>query len=122
MNRKVTIWHLPRCSTSRSVLQALTDSGYETTVRNYLEKPPSEEKILSWITAGTVTIETLFRKKEPVAKELGISSESLSAEQLAALIQTHPVLMERPVLESDRGVWVARPRELFEQKIRKGEI
>jgi len=122
MNRKVTIWHLPRCSTSRSVLQVLTDSGYEITIRNYLEKPPSEEKILSWIASGTVTTGTLFRKKEPLAKELGISPERLSADQLASVIQAHPVLMERPVLESDRGVWVARPRELFEQKIRKGEI
>lgn len=113
MNRKVTIWHNSKCSTSRKILDALKTSGYEITVIDYLKTPPSPEKINHWIASGSVSVKSLLRKKESLVRDLGLDINPPLPEELAKLIQKHPVLMERPVLETETSAFVARPSDEF---------
>lgn len=122
MNTKVTIWHNGKCSTSRKILEALVSAGYEPEVINYLTTPPSAEKLKLWLSSGLVTVKTLLRKKEPLCKELGLDQTPPSPEELVQLIITHPVLMERPVIETGTTVFVARPADEYITRITQKKI
>lgn len=122
MNGKVTIWHNNKCSTSRKILEALKNSGYEIKVIDYLKTPPSPEKIRHWLASGGVSVKTLLRKKESLYKELSLDGNSLSSEELTNLIQKYPVLMERPVIETESSVFVARPADEFITRINERKI
>lgn len=122
MNTKVTIWHNGRCSTSRKILEALVSSDYEPTVINYLLTPPTAEKLKNWLESGGVSVNSLLRKKEPLYKELGLDKSQPSPQELVKLIIKYPVLMERPVIETDSEVFVARPADEFIARITQKKI
>lgn len=109
-----TIWHNPKCSTSRKVLARLRESGIEPTVVEYLKAPPSRAKLKALIAAAGIAARGLLRRKEPAYRELGLDDASLGDEALIDAMLEQPILIERPIVETERGVRLCRPPEAVE--------
>jgi arsenate reductase (glutaredoxin) len=113
MNRyvKATIFHNPRCGTSRKTLEILEASGCEIEVREYLKHPPSRDELKSlYERAGMAPIEGL-RAKEPLAAELGLTAGVDNDESILDAMTEHPILIERPLVETEIGVRLCRPQD-----------
>ena len=109
---EVTIYHNPKCSKSRSALKILQEAGIECTVREYLKEPPSlqELSVLQRGFAGDLV--DLVRSKE--AKELGLSlTDERSEDEWLQLLVENPKLLQRPLVQIEDEVLVARPPELL---------
>lgn len=108
-----TIYHNPRCSTSRKTLQLLRDNGIEPTIVKYLETPPTREELARLIEQAGLTPRQAIRSKEAVYKELGLADADDDA--LLDAMASHPILIERPLVVTGRGVRLARPVENVEE-------
>lgn len=107
---KATIWHNPRCGTSRKTLAILEETpGLDVEVVEYLKTPPSREKLATLFARADMSPRAGLRAKEPLAGELGLAQAS-DAEILDAMV-AHPILIERPLVETDKGVRLCRPQE-----------
>lgn len=107
---KATIWHNPACGTSRKTLTILQESpGVEVTVIEYLTAPPSAAKLAQLYRDAGLTPQQGLRLRGTDAEERGLSLAS-DAEVLAAM-QAEPRLIERPLVETDKGVRLCRPQE-----------
>ena len=106
---KATIFHNPQCGTSRKTLEILRDSGAELTVREYLKDPPSRAELKSLYERAGITPREGLRAKEGLASELGL----LDADDDAILdaMAEHPILINRPLVETDKGVRLCRPQD-----------
>lgn len=105
------IYHNPNCGTSRKVLGMLRDAGLEPRVVEYLKTPPSRAELQCLLQRMGITPRQLLRRKGTPFEELGLDDPSLSDEALIAAILDHPILMERPVVVTPRGVRLCRPAE-----------
>ncbi|RYD55134.1 MAG: arsenate reductase (glutaredoxin) [Sphingomonadales bacterium] len=104
---KATIWHNPRCSKSRETLAILQDAGAEVEIVEYLKTPPTAEELARlYDRAGLTPVEGL-RKSEPGAKELRDADDATILAAMAA----DPILIERPLVETEMGVRLGRPPE-----------
>ncbi len=108
----VTIYHNPGCSTSRTVLGMIKERGIEPEIIEYLKHPPSRTQLVQLIKAMDVAARAVLRAKGDVYAELGLADTSLSDDVLIDAMITHPVLIERPVVVSEKGVRLCRPKEL----------
>jgi len=106
-----TIYHNPRCSTSRNALALLREAGIEPKIVEYLKDPPSRTKLKQLAKAAGAGVRGVMRKKEALYAELGLDDPKLSEEKLIDAMLEHPILIERPIVETERGVRVARPIE-----------
>ena len=106
---KATIFHNPQCGTSRKTLEILRDSGAELTVREYLKDPPSRAELKSLYERARITPREGLRANEGLASELGL----LDADDDAILdaMAEHPILINRPLVETDKGVRLCRPQD-----------
>ena len=104
---KATIYHNPKCSTSRQVLDMLHEAGADVTVIDYLKTPPSKEVLQRLYTQAGLTPHEGLRMREDAAAALADASEDAVLEAMAA----HPILIERPLVETEKGVRLARPKE-----------
>jgi arsenate reductase len=104
---KATIYHNPRCSTSRQVLDMLHDAGADVTVIDYLKTPPSKEELRRLYASAGLTPEQGLRTKEDAAAPLAGAGDDAILEAMAA----NPILIERPLVETEKGVRLGRPRE-----------
>lgn len=107
---KATIWHNPRCGTSRKTLAILEETpGVEVTVVEYLKTPPTREELLRLYARAGMTPRDGLRAKEPLASEMGL----LNADDATILdaMMAHPILIERPLVETDKGVKLCRPQD-----------
>jgi arsenate reductase len=107
----VTIYHNPGCSTSRKVLGMLRQSGNEPKVIEYLKTPPSKAELKNLLKQMGMTPRQLLRRRGTPFDELGLGDPAKTDEQLIEAILAHPILMERPVVVSDKGVRLCRPPE-----------
>lgn len=107
--KNATIYHNPRCSTSRNTLKLIEEAGLEPTVVKYLETPPSRDGLRKLLDDAGLLPSEAIRKKEAVYKELGLASAS-EDELLDAMVD-NPILVERPIVVTDRGTVLARPYE-----------
>lgn len=107
----ITIYHNPACGTSRNVLALIRYAGLEPTVIEYLKNPPSKEKLQQLIAAMGITVRELLREKGTPYAELGLADPKFTDEHLLDLIGQHPILMNRPVVESPLGTKLCRPSE-----------
>src|SRR5215469_14361536 len=107
----VRIYHNPACGTSRNVLAMIRNAGVEPTVIEYLRTPPDRATLLELLARMGMRPRGLLREKEAVYAQLGLSSEHWSDEQLIDLMLAHPVLMNRPIVVTSRGVRLCRPPE-----------
>ncbi len=111
----VTIWHNPKCSTSRKVLDEIRARGIEPKIVHYLETPPSEREITSALRAAGLSARALLRRKGTLYEELGLDDPKLSDAELVAAMHEHPVLIERPMVSTPRGTRLCRPPERLDE-------
>ena len=107
----VTIWHNPACGTSRNTLSMIRASGEEPVVIEYLKEPPSRERLKELIAAMGITPRDLLREKGTPYAELGLGDPSRSNEALLDAMMAHPILINRPIVVSPKGVRLCRPSE-----------
>ncbi|RZL77951.1 arsenate reductase (glutaredoxin) [Rhodococcus sp. WS4] len=107
MANTATIYHNQRCNTSRTVLGLIRDAGIEPTVVKYLETPPSRDGLRKLLDDAGLKPSEAIRKKEAVFKELGLAQAS-EDELLEAMVD-NPILIERPIVVTDKGTVLARP-------------
>lgn len=108
----VTIYHNPACGTSRNTLAMIRRSGEEPTIIDYLTTPPSRDRLVSLIQSMNIPVRALLREKEAIFSSLGLGSSALSDDQLIDAMISHPILMNRPIVETSKGVRLCRPPEL----------
>lgn len=107
---KATIWHNPACGTSRNTLAILQDAGADLTVIEYLKNPPSAEKLAQLYADAGMTPQQGLRLKGTDAEERGLTGAD-EATVLAAMV-AEPRLIERPLVETEKGVRLCRPKEV----------
>ena len=107
----ITIFHNPRCGTSRNVLALIRHAGFEPRIVEYLVTPPGREEVRALAAATGRPLRELLREKEPVFTELGLSDPALSDEALLDAIAQHPVLLNRPIVVTPLGTALCRPSE-----------
>lgn len=108
----VTIWHNPACGTSRNALAMIRATGIEPTVIEYLETPPDRATLVHLITAANLTPRALLRQKGTPYGDLGLDDASLSDDALIDAMLAQPILINRPLVETPRGVRLCRPSEV----------
>lgn len=107
----VTIFHNPQCGTSRNTLAMIRASGEEPVIIEYLNTPPDRKKLRSLATAMGVSVHDMLREKGTPYAELGLSDPALSDDQLIDAILAHPILLQRPIVETRKGTRMCRPSE-----------
>lgn len=107
----VTIYHNARCGTSRKTLEAIRAAGIEPTVIDYLAHPPSHALLKAMADAAGIPVRGLLRSKESLYAELGLDDASLGDDALVDAMLAHPILIERPLVVSPKGVRLCRPAE-----------
>ena len=112
---KATIHHNPRCGTSRKTLQILEDSGVDVTVNEYLNNPPSRDELQRLYRRAGISPREGLRAKEPLAEELGLNRPDVSDDEILDAMTRHPILINRPLVETEKGVRLCRPQELVRE-------
>ena len=107
----VVLYHNPKCSTSRTVLQMIRDRGVEPHVIDYLKCPPSRAMLSQLIARMGLTPRGLLRDKGTPFDELGLGDPVLTDDALLDAMMKHPILINRPIVVSPRGVKLCRPKE-----------
>lgn len=105
------IWHNPKCSTSRKVLQMIRDAGIEPEIRQYLKDPPSRDELKQALEALGIPPRGLLRRRGTPYDELGLGDPSLPDDALIDAMVAHPALIERPVVFTPKGAAIGRPVE-----------
>lgn len=108
---EVTIYHNPQCGTSRNTLALIREAGIEPTIIEYLKDPPSRATLVGLIKRMGGGARPLLRERGTPYAELGLGDETLPEEKLIDAMMAHPILMNRPVVVSARGVRLCRPPE-----------
>jgi len=108
----VIIYHNPSCGTSRNTLAMIRASGEEPEVIEYVKNPPSRERLLELIEAMGGKVRALIREKGTPYAELGLDNLSLSNDALVDAMLQHPILINRPIVVTKKGVKLCRPSEL----------
>lgn len=111
MTMKATIYHNPRCGTSRNTLAMLRYAGIEPTVIEYLKTPPDRVTLLRLLVDAGLTPREAARQKETLFGELGLKDPSVSDETIVDAMLAHPILIERPFVVTERGTRLCRPSE-----------
>ena len=107
----VTIYHNPACGTSRNTLGLIRNAGVEPHVIEYLKCPPSRAMVAELAKRSGLGVRGLLREKGTPYAELGLGELSLSDDQLLDAIAAHPILLNRPIVVSPKGVRLCRPSE-----------
>ena len=107
----IVIYHNPACGTSRNTLAMIRQSGEEPEIIEYLKTPPSRERLKELIAAMGVPVRALLREKGTPYHELGLNDPKWSDEELADLMLAHPILINRPIVVTPKGVKLCRPSE-----------
>lgn len=109
---EITIYHNPRCGTSRNVLAMIRNAGIEPEVVLYLETPPDRATLVELIRASGLTVREALRRKGTPYDELGLDDAKWSDEDLLAFMLAHPILINRPFVVTPLGSKLCRPSEL----------
>ena len=113
---KATIWHNPNCGTSRKTLAILQDApGVDLTVIEYLKNPPSRAKPKQLFHDAGMTPQEGLRVRGSPAEELGLTKADAAADQILDAMAEEPILINRPLVETDKGVRLCRPQELVQE-------
>ena len=107
----VVIYHNPACGTSRNTLEMIRNAGLEPHVVEYLKTPPTRAMMRDLARRAGLTVRDLLREKGTPYAELGLADPSLTEDQLLDAIEAHPVLINRPLVVSPKGVRLCRPSE-----------
>jgi arsenate reductase len=108
----VTIYHNPDCGTSRNTLAMIRQSGTDPEIIEYLKSPPSRARLKELIAAMGISVRALLREKGTPYGELGLADLRWTDDQLLDLMQVHPILINRPIVVTPKGVKLCRPSEV----------
>ncbi|ESQ81387.1 arsenate reductase (glutaredoxin) [Asticcacaulis sp. YBE204] len=117
----VVIYHNPRCSTSRTALSLLQDNRYKPEIVEYLTAGWTEQTLLS-LAAKTGGLKGLLRAKEPLAVELGLLKPRVREATILKAMIKHPILVERPIIDTPKGAVVARPIERINEVLDRAVV
>jgi arsenate reductase len=112
---KATIYHNPMCGTSRKTLEILRDSGADVSVREYLKDPPTRDQLRRLYDKAGIRPREGLRAKEPLAEELGLTRPGATDDEVLDAMVDHPILINRPLVETDKGVRLCRPQDLVRE-------
>lgn len=107
----IVIHHNPDCGTSRNVLGIIQAAGYEPTVIEYLKAGWTRPQLLALFTAAGLTAREALRVARSPAEELGLTAPNVADDQLLDAMTRHPILVNRPIVCTPRGVKLCRPSE-----------
>lgn len=108
----ITIYHNPRCGTSRNTLALIRNTGVEPEIIEYLLTPPSRETLLALAAQMATPVRALLRAKEKLYDELQLGNPALDDGALIDAMLAHPILMNRPIVVTPLGTRLCRPSEL----------
>ncbi|MDB5779259.1 MAG: arsenate reductase [Polaromonas sp.] len=107
----ITIYHNPKCGTSRNVLALIRNTGAEPEVIEYLKTPPTRDKLLELIAQMAVPVRDVMRRKEALYEELALDNPLLADDALVDAMLAHPILINRPIVATPLGTRLCRPSE-----------
>jgi arsenate reductase len=111
----ITIYHNPDCGTSRNALAAIRAAGHEPRIIEYLKTPPTRDELKSMIARMNLSVRALVRKKEPLFHELGLDEKDVGEDELLDGMIENPILINRPIVVTDRGARLCRPSETVKE-------
>ena len=112
MTSDIVIYHNPACGTSRNTLAMIRATGGEPIVVEYLNTPPDRAKLIQLIADAGISPRALLREKGTPFQDLGLSDATLPDDALIDAMMAHPILINRPLVETSLGVRLCRPSEL----------
>lgn len=107
----ITIYHNPKCGTSRNVLALIRNTGVEPEVIEYLKTPPTREKLVELIARMAVPVRDMMRRKEALYDELALGNPAVGDDALIDAMLAHPILINRPIVVTPLGARLCRPSE-----------
>ncbi|MBM3578249.1 MAG: arsenate reductase (glutaredoxin) [Alphaproteobacteria bacterium] len=114
---EVKIYHNPACGTSRNVLAALREAGYEPQVIEYLKNPPNRATLKDLLRRMGKSVRDILRKRGTPYDELGLDDPALSDDEIFAAIEKHPILIERPIVSMGERAALCRPADTVNELI-----
>jgi arsenate reductase len=108
----ITIYHNPKCGTSRNTLAMIRNSGVEPEVIEYLKTPPSKAKLEALVRAAGISPRELLRAKEAIYGELNLADDKWTDDEILDFMLQHPILINRPIVVTPLGTRLCRPSEL----------
>ena len=108
---KATIYHNGKCGTSRKTLEILQAEGADVTIVDYLNTPPSKEELLRLYGRAGISPREGLRAKEQLARDLDLVEGAVSDEAILDAMVANPILINRPLVETDKGVRLCRPQD-----------
>lgn len=115
----IVIHHNPECGTSRNVLQIIEAAGYKPVVIEYIKEGWTRAQLLGLFAAADLTPRTALRETKSPAKELGLLEERVSDETIFEAMLVHPILVNRPIVCTPKGVKLCRPSEIVLELLEK---
>ncbi len=108
---KATIYHNPMCGTSRKTLEILKEAGADVTVVEYLKQIPSKAELKRLYDRAGISPREGLRAKEQLAKDLDLVEGKVSDNAILEAMVENPILIERPIVETEKGVRLCRPQD-----------
>lgn len=108
---EITIYHNPKCGTSRNTLAMIRNSGVEPKVIHYLETPPSRKELVALIAAMDIPVREILRQKGTPYDELDLGNAKWTDDELIDFMMQHPILINRPIVVTPLGTRLCRPSE-----------
>ncbi len=108
----VIIYHNSGCGTSRNALGLIRNAGVEPHIVEYLKSPPTPALLMQLLARGNLPVRDVIREKEPRYRELKLDDPSLTDQALLDAIAANPILLQRPLVVTPKGVRICRPSEL----------
>jgi arsenate reductase len=112
---KATIYHNPQCGTSRKTLEILRAEGADVTICEYLKDPPSKDELRRLYARAGIGARDGLRTKESLAQDLDLVEGAVSDEAILDAMAANPILIERPLVETDKGVRLCRPQDVVRE-------
>ena len=106
---KARMYHNPNCGTSRTVLGRLREAGVEPEIVEYLKTPPSRAELVELLDRMGIGPRDLLRRRGTPYDDLGLDGDNWTDDQLIDLMLEHPILIERPIVATGKGVRLCRP-------------
>jgi arsenate reductase len=111
----VTIYHNPRCGTSRTTLELIREAGIEPQIIEYLKDPPTRAELADLLRRAGLKPREAIRAKESLYRDLKLDDPTTSDDALLDAMATHPILIERPLVVTAKGVRLCRPADLVKE-------
>lgn len=111
-NFPITIYHNPACGTSRNTVAVVRAAGYEPQIVEYLQVGWTRDQLLDLAARAGLTVRSLMREKGTPAAALGLLADEISEDAILQAMLAHPILVNRPVVVTPKGVKLCRPSEI----------